>query len=256
MKTTTIVFANEKGGVGKTTSTQLVGDQLVRQGKSVLFIDLDPQGNLSYVLDVETKYPDSLAGLDTPESAIKQIVKTKKGDIIPYTPALSFASYKLVNQGREFRLKENIKAINKEFKYDFILIDTPPELGIITLNAFTASDYVIIPSETDAFVLPSLLKTHETIETTKRYSNKDIKILGVLVTSFDERTNIAKNLLQKLKEYTSSLGMPILDTKIRQNVVLKESQLFKESLYEFTRNSNAGADYIELTKEILKKIEG
>ncbi|MDD3365341.1 MAG: AAA family ATPase, partial [Syntrophomonas sp.] len=187
-----ITIATQKGGTGKTTTTHALGVGLIERGYKVLFIDLDPQGNLSYILQTEELKSTIYEVLTGKTKARDAIQHQQCGDIIPSSPALARANLELKNTGKEYRLKETLQPIKDD--YDYIIIDTPPSLGLLTINALTASDSVIIPSQADIFSLQGIGQLYSTIETIKKYTNPDLSIEGILLTRHNSRSILSRDL--------------------------------------------------------------
>ena len=186
----TIVLSNQKGGVGKTTSAYVLSTALKEKGYKVLAVDMDPQGNLSFAMGADTESAtiyDVLKGELKPRYAVQ---KSALVDIIPSNILLSGIELEFTGARREFLLKEALESLKSS--YDYILIDSPPALGVLTVNAFTASDYVLVPMLSDIFSLQGITQLDETICRVRNYCNPRIQILGVFLTKHNPRTNSAK----------------------------------------------------------------
>ena len=175
-----IAVINQKGGVGKSTTAQAIGQGLFLKGYKVLFVDLDAQGNLSYSLDAKQTNLTSLEVLTRQATAKEVIQKTETGDIMPSSLQLSGADLMLTQMGKEYRLKEALEPLKKS--YDYIIIDTPPALGILTVNALTACTGVIIPAQADIYSLQGIGQLNNTIDAVKKYCNKDLILKGIVLT--------------------------------------------------------------------------
>lgn len=246
----TIAFIAQKGGTGKTASTAAIGEGLRRLGKTVLFIDLDPQGNLSTQLEAATDavtITDVLTGKRKLTAAIQT---TAHGDIVA---ADSFLAGDDIFTGRrpEYRLRDALTPVKGD--YDVCLIDCPPSLSMLTISALTAADGAIIPCKADRFSLYALQEIDSTIQAVKGNLNKSLKIYGVLVTMFQSRATIHKIGLEELQEQAASMGISVYAPPIRAAVAVQEAQL-GGSVYD-TRN-NAADDYKAVTLAILKQLEG
>lgn len=248
---TVISLINHKGGVGKTTSTINIGAALVALGKKVVLLDLDPQANLTLSLGIPrqsiTIY-ESLRG----ESELVPF-KVKEGlDVIPSTLDLSGAEMELINEaGREFILKELFEPLQEE--YDYILIDCPPSLGLLTLNALTSSQYVIIPLQTEFLALQGLTKIKQVVDKVRFRLNKKLQICGVVATMYDARKVLNRDVVATIKKY---FGDKVFDTMIRDNVSLAEAPAAKVDIFEYNGRSNGAKDYLSLSKEIVTRVEG
>lgn len=245
-----IALVNQKGGVGKTTSVINTGAGLRKLGKNVLLIDLDPQSHLTYSLGIEThKLERAIYDLLLGKVTIEEIVIDRdRLKIIPSTLDLSSAEIELSTQpGREFLLKE---ALNKTQGFDYILIDCPPSLGILTLNALTTAQEVFIPLQTEFLALQGLSKLLETIEVVKKRLNSNLEITGIIATRFDRRKNLNREVVEKIKEY---FGNKMFKTLIRDNISLAEAPSFGKTIFEYKPRSYGAEDYLNLSKEIIKR---
>ena len=246
-----ISVANQKGGVGKTTTTVNLGTILARRGKKVLLIDADPQGNATSGLgvekDVEISTYDILVNDSTIQDAIQDtIIKNLK--VCPSNMNLAGAEVELVSMmSREQRLKEKLEEIKN--KFDYILIDCPPSLGLITLNAFTASDSVLIPVQCEYFALEGLGQLLNTINLVKKHLNKNIQIEGALLTMYDIRTNLSNQVVKEVKKYFED---KVYKTVIPRNVRLSEAPSYGMPITEYDPRSKGEKSYQKFAKEFLK----
>jgi len=245
-----ITVINQKGGVGKSTTALALGHRLQAKGRSVLFIDLDAQGNISYTLNGNTDGYNALGILQRPETAPQEIQHTELGDIIPSTPALSGADSILTATGKEYKLKEALEVISKAYKYDYVVIDTPPALGVLTINALTASNYAIIPAQADIYSLQGITQLNNTIQVVKKYTNPDLKVLGIALTRYNARATLTRELTDLLEKTAMQLETKVFKTRIRENIAVKEAQAVRQNLYEYAPKSNASKDYTALVEEI------
>lgn len=242
------VIANQKGGVGKTTTSLALAENLYSIGKKVLLIDLDPQGNLTTALLASNQQGiyDLIDGAD-----FSQLVqKTRVGDFLASTNRLSLAEKEYADTGREFYLKEALAPILDN--YDHIIIDTPPNLGILLVNALTAADYVIVPVITDLFSVSGLAQIFTSIGNVQKYTNTNLKMAGIVITRYNSRMVLNRELKQSLDEETAQLNVPIFKTMIREGVAVRETQATRE---ELGSASNPGKDYQNFTKEFLEVTE-
>ncbi len=241
-----ISITNQKGGTGKSTSCLALGAALKKKGYKVLYIDLDAQGNLTYALGATNSAVvtaiDLLKGKFNPADV--------KGDVIISTPELATADQLLSKTGKEYKLKEALQGI--KHKYDYILIDTPPSMGILTINALTASHSVIIPAQADIFSLQGITQIKDTIEAVKEYCNKALTVKGIVLTRFNGRAIISKDLADVLKAEAAKLGTRLFNTKIRECTALKEAQANQQDIFTYAPNSNGASDYMDLTKEVMR----
>ena len=209
----TICISNHKGGVGKTTSTINIGAALCKQGKQVLLIDLDPQANLTQSLGVQE--PErNIYGALIGQYKIDPITIKEGLDLVPSTLDLSGAEIELSGEaGREYILKELLEPLESD--YDYILIDSPPSLGLLTINAFTACNVVLIPLQAQYLALQGLAKLKEVIEKIKKRLNKDLEIGGVFITQFDKRKVLNRNVAETVEAHFKD---KVFKTRIRENI--------------------------------------
>ncbi len=244
----TIAFTNQKGGVGKTTSTVNVGAGLCRQGNKVLMVDLDPQANLTYSLRkssnrLDNSIYDVLKGRVDPEEAI---ISHNGFDIMPSSIDLSGAEMEFANEpARETILKNSLNGFYE--KYDYILIDCPPNLGLLTLNAFTAVNEIFIVLQSEYLALHGLSKLMDVIQVVKERLNPEIEITGIICTLFDGRKNLNNEVVDHIKDY---FGNKVFDTLIRDNVALAEAPSHHKTIFEYAPDSYGAEDYDALAQEI------
>lgn len=249
METRIIAFANHKGGVGKTTSAVNIGAALNKSGKRVLLIDLDPQANLSQSLGINEHQTNIYGSLIGKYSLIPHIIEFGTYEIIPSTIDLAGAEIELSSEvGREYILQELINPIKKF--YDFIIIDCPPSLGLLTINALTCADEVIIPLQAEFFAMQGLAKLTDVIEKIKIRLNKNLKIGGIILTQFDSRKNLNKEVLNAVSTHFPS---EVFTTKIRENIALAEAQTEGLDIFRYNEKCNGAEDYMALSEEILKR---
>jgi chromosome partitioning protein len=245
-----IAVINQKGGVGKSTTALAIGAGLSLKGYSVLFIDLDAQGNLSYTLGADTKGYNAMGVLERPETAKEEIQHTPQGDIIASSPKLAGADKLLEETGKEYRLKEALESL--QGAYDYIIVDTPPALGILTINALTACTGAIIPAQADIYSLQGIAQLNSTIETVKKYCNPSLSIMGIVLTRFNGRSIIRREVAEMLERTAEQLHTKLYTSKIRECTALVEAQATKQNIYSYAPRSNATADYKALVDEIIK----
>ena len=246
-----ISVANQKGGVGKTTTTVNLGTILAKKGKKVLLIDADPQGNASSGLGVEKEVENSTYDILVNETEMSEAVQTtiiKNLYVCPSNMSLAGAEVELVSMmSREQRLKEKLEPVKDIF--DYILIDCPPSLGLITLNAFTASDSVLIPVQCEYFALEGLGQLINTVNLVKRHLNKNIEIEGALLTMYDIRTNLSNQVVKEVKKYFND---KVYKTVIPRNVRLSEAPSYGMPITEYDPKSKGAKSYEKFTREFLK----
>lgn len=251
----TISIINQKGGVGKTTTAIALAGAMREKEKKVLLIDLDPQMNLTYALGLN---PEKIVDkkntvfevLAQGASISGSVIKTTQGDLLPSHPRLNAVQELSGKSTMDTRLREALQRVAKS--YDFILIDTPPALGVLTINALMASRYVLIPAQADLFSFQGVRQLWQTLKAVKG-KNKTLKILGLVYTRH-RRLRVTKAFEEVFDEAGKALKIPIFNTRIRECVALKESHAQQASIFESAPRSNAAEDYRQLLKEILSKM--
>lgn len=250
-ETRIIALVNQKGGVGKTTSTKNIGAGLTALGKKVLVIDLDPQANLTYSLgvsahDTNNTIYEVLKGEIRVKDAI--IVKDNGLHILPSSINLSGAEIELSGTaGRELLLKEALSDLKGQ--YDYILLDCPPSLGLLTLNALTTAREIFIPLQAEFLALQGMSKLIETIEVIKKRLNPELKVTGIIGTLYDSRKRLNREVIDKIKGY---FGDKLFKTMIRDNISLAEAPSFGQDIFTYREDSKGAEDYKNLCKEITR----
>lgn len=245
-----ISLLNHKGGVGKTTSVINIGAGMAELGKKVLLIDLDPQANLSVSLGIP-RQPNTIYEALRGESEIEPYTYKEGMDVVMSTLDLSGAEMELINEaGREYILRELFEPVREE--YDYIIIDCPPSLGLLALNALAASDFVYIPLQTEFLALQGLAKIKQVIDKVKFRLNKRLEIGGVIATMYDGRKILNRDVVETIKKY---FGGKVFETLIRDNVALAEAPSQRKDIFDYNPNSIGAQDYMELCKEILQRVE-
>lgn len=245
---------SEKGGIGKTTTAAALGSGLALRGYRVLLVDLDPQANLSYALGGEVRAGRSsyelLEGAD-PSSLVQTLESGL--DLIGASRALAEADTAFTATGREYRLKEALDKIKSS--YDFIVIDNKPALGVLTINSLTAADGLIIPAHASIFSLQGLGQLAEIVSAVKRYTNKDLTVLGILITQHNPRTIIGSDLSELIENTARLFSAEVFSTRIRQAIAVEEAHTLQQSIFSYAPKGNATLDYQAFIDEVLSKIE-
>lgn len=249
----TITICNQKGGVGKTTTSVALATGLSKQGKRVLAIDLDPQGNLmmsSGISPLETK--GSIYDVFKDKANASKIIEmTALGyDVLPGGISLAGADMDFTQTGREFMLREALASVQDN--YDYIIIDTPPTLGILTVNALTAASSVIIPMAVDIYSLQGLSQLNLLIQNVKKYCNPDLAIDGLLVTKWTSRQRISNIMQIQMEQAAASIGTKVFDTHIRESVAIREVALLQADMFQDAKKANATIDYQMFLDELLE----
>lgn len=245
-----IAIINQKGGIGKTTTAAALVTGLVKRGLKVLAIDLDPQCNLSSTQGADMEKPSIIGVLMREVKAGAAIQKSARGDVIPANKALSAADMLFTETGKEFLLREALEPIKKQ--YDYIIIDTPPALGILTINAMTAANSIIIPLQADLYSLQGLEQVIDSINQVKKYTNPKLKIEGLLFTRFNTRATISGEVLELCRGYAAKLNTRVFDTTIREATAVKESQFQQMDILSYAPKSKVSEDYTALVSELLE----
>lgn len=246
-----IAITNQKGGVGKTTTTVNLGASLAVAGKKVLLVDIDPQGNTTSGIGINKAdvayciYDVLINEIPTKDAIIDTTIENLK--IIPATIQLAGAEIELVPTiSREVRLKRSLQQVKHLF--DYILIDCPPSLGIITVNSLTASDSVIIPIQCEYYALEGLSQLLNSVRLVQKHLNTSLQIEGVLLTMFDARTNLGIQVIEEVKKYFQT---KVYQTIIPRNVRLSEAPSHGQSIVTYDPKSKGAEVYMELAKEVI-----
>ena len=247
-----LVCANQKGGVGKTTSAVNLGAYIAEKGRRVLLIDFDPQGNLSSSVGADTEKP-GVYEIITEEADLQSTIQStsvQNLDVIPSNINLTGATVELVDhEDREFILKKALEGFNSG--YDYIFIDCPPSLGLLTLNGLVAAEHVLIPLQCEYFALEGLTRLLKTISRVQRQLNPSLKIGGILFTMYDSRTRLAHEVVQ---EVTSYFKEKVFRTIIPRNVRISEAPSFSKPINQYDPLCIGARSYAKLADEVLTHV--
>ena len=250
-----IVLTNQKGGVGKTTTSGAIAAGLFKKGKKVLSVDLDPQGNLGFSLGMNIEDGHTMYEVLKKEIPVREAIRTSDeyGDVLTSNILLSEAELILKGENRQLVLKQVLKEVGDD--YDYIIIDTPPSLNILTVSGYAAADYLIIPMAAEILSLVGLVQLKETIEAVQNSVNPSLQVLGILLTRYSQRTNLARDVQDMAKTVAFQIGTEIFDAKIRTGVSVAEAPAHGISILDYSPRSNPSKDYREFIDELLHKIK-
>lgn len=246
-----ISIANRKGGVGKTTTAAAMASCLQKKNFNVLLIDLDSQCNLSSNVGADV-YGKTILDVFLGKSKTKDTIRPSSiCDIIPGSLDFGKINDALGNKtGREYRLLENLVSISSD--YDFVICDTPPELGLATTNALTASDDVIIPTTAESFALDGVAQLYDSIQDVWKYTNHDLRIAGILITLYNSRAVLSRNMHDELEKMAKKMDTKVFKQTIRRSISVAEAQQEAQDLLEYAKNATATNDYEAWIDEYLK----
>ena len=248
---TIVVFANQKGGVGKTTTAVNLGAYLAEEGKRVLLIDFDPQGNLTSATGADGSRPGSYEAITdgTPISDLIQPTSVTNLHVVPSSINLTGANVELVDQeDRALYLRRATEAVRNEF--DFVFIDSPPSLGILTLNGLAAADQVIIPLQCEYFAMEGLTQLLQSIKRVQEGLNRKLGIMGILFTMYDSRTRLAQDVVQEVVGY---FGKRVFRTIIPRNVRLSEAPSHGIPIHQYDPTCIGAKSYQKLSEEVTER---
>ena len=250
----TIAIANRKGGVGKSTTAAALTAGLISKGYRVLAVDLDAQRNLTSTMKARADSKTALGVLTGEITAREAIRRTEAGDIIPASKALSGADAALTETGKEYRLREALEPVRGE--YDFCILDCPPALGILTVNALTAADSVVIPAQADIYSIEGIEDLQEIIQPVRKYCNRSLGILGILLTRYNSRSVLSRDVTTIAGSLARKLGTSLFKATIREGIAVKEAQISQQSLFAYAPKAKVTDDYRAFVEEFLERISG
>lgn len=247
----TVIVLSRKGGVGKTATAHALGAALMERKKRVLFIDADGQSNLTLTMKADEEQ-SNLYDVLSKESTIKEAIQeTENGYIIPGNEMLHAADITLKGANKSLILKEALKEVSRQF--DYCIIDTPAALGIVTMNCLAAADKIIVPLQADIYSLQGISRMMEAVETVRANCGSKAKISGFLLTRYNPRTTLSKQMLEDLEKIAKRLKTKVFDSKIRECTAIKEAALQQTDIFSYAPGSNAASDYREFVEEFLKQ---
>lgn len=250
----TVTFSNQKGGVGKSTTAAALAAGLVHRGHRVLCVDLDPQCNLTIASGVDVMGDGAvLHDVFKGSAAAKDaITPSPLYDVMRGGLALAAADMDFTQTGREYMLREALEDVAGE--YDFAVVDTAPALGILTVNAMTAADGLVIPLTADLFALQGLEQLTMLIGRVRKYSNRDLRIYGLLITRHDDRMTISKALRERITEQAERMGAKVFSSPIRNSVAVREAQAMQADIFTEAPKANATVDYAAFIDELMREV--
>lgn len=246
-----IAFSNQKGGVAKTTSACALAAELKKRGYRVLAVDMDPQGNLSDHVGAETENSATVYDLLKNTATLEEVIQHLDAfDIIPASVDLAEAERRFTETGKEYRLREALEPIKD--KYDYIIVDTSPYLGTLTIMALSFVDEAIIPTNAQYFSLKGIKVLKEMLDVVKKYINPKIKIVGILMTAYNKQTNLSKVMAETAQCMSDTFNAPLFHTIIRRANAVGVAQANLTDIFSYDDKSGVAQDYKEFTTEYLK----
>ena len=240
---------SQKGGTGKTTSTVNIGAGLAQRGKRVLLIDLDAQGSLTHIMGGSAEGLTVLDVLQRKCQAKQAIQRAAQMDIIAASEDLAVEGI-LTKTGKEYRLREALQGLREA--YDYILLDCPPSLGILSINALTAADSAIILAQADTLSLQAIRQLSGTIDVVRRYTNQSLGIRGILIARYSGRAVLSREAAEMIEAQAEAMGTKVFATRIRECIAIKEAQAMRLDIFSYAPRSNGAKDYAALIAEILE----
>lgn len=244
-----IAITNQKGGVGKTTTAAAVMSALVQRRQRVLGVDLDPQGSLGFSLGMDIERNPTVFDVLTGQTPVEEaVIRTDNGDILTSNILLSAAEREFNRAGREFLLRNALSRIQD--RYDYIIIDTPPALNVLTINAYVAADALIIPMVPEILSLLGVAQIRETIETVRQSHNSKLKVLGILLNKYNARLTLNQEVMEMSEQIARQLGTKVFQTTIHSGIAVAEAPAHGESVITYSPRSKPSLDFQSLVTEI------
>ena len=251
----TLAAASQKGGVAKTTTNLAIGGKLAADGARVLYIDLDPQMNLSTTLKAATSGVASSLDVLTGDATIAEAAQgIGSYHVVPASRLNGKADDLMSSVGKDYRLRKALSTVADD--YDFAILDTPPALGTLTVNALTAADWVVIPPQADTYSLDGVTDLAATIEAIREYTNPDLKIGGILLTRYNPRTSMSRIIHEDAEAMAAELNTKVFRAWIREATAIKEAQAVKQSIFEYAPSAKVAYDYRFFIEELMGDIHG
>lgn len=251
---TIITITNQKGGVGKTTTSSALMDGLRSRGARVLGVDLDPQGSLGFCLGLDIEHCATIYDALKGSAPIRDVIMHSEcGDILPSNILLSAAELEFNRPGREFLLKNCLAEVEED--YDYIIIDTPPALNVLTVNAYVAADGLVIPMAPEILSLLGVSQIRETIDTVRRCYNSRLRVLGIVLNKFNQRFTLNREVLDMAEQIAQQLDTRVFHSRIRSGVAVAEVPAYGESVLSYAPDSKVARDFRLLINEIARMYE-
>lgn len=245
-----ITVTNQKGGIGKTTTAHAIGAGYSLKGYKTLLIDLDPQSNLTIATGTNKHPASSTYELLTGKATAREIIQPigENIAIMPASNQLSKIVIELSETGKEYRLKEKLEPILSD--YDYIVIDTPPALTVLTINALTVANRLVIPAQADLFSLEAVKELADTVQVVKKYTNPALTVEGILLTRYQPRSILTQDLTDLINDTAEKLNTRVFKTKIREAIAIKEAQAMHQDIFSYAPKSKVANDYRAFFKEL------
>ena len=251
---TIITITNQKGGVGKTTTSSALMDGLRSRGARVLGVDLDPQGSLGFCLGLDIEHCATIYDALKGSAPIRDVIMHSEcGDILPSNILLSAAELEFNRPGREFLLKNCLAEVEED--YDYIIIDTPPALNVLTVNAYVAADGLVIPMAPEILSLLGVSQIRETIDTVRRCYNSRLRVLGIVLNKFNQRFTLNREVLDMAEQIAQQLDTRVFHSRIRSAVAVAEAPAYGERVLSYAQYSKIARDFRLLINEIARMYE-